>query len=39
MKTKIHPTAIVDSKAEIDSGVVIGPFCCIKKEQHSCRTL
>ena len=32
MKTKIHPTAIVDSKAEIDSGVVIGPFCCIKNK-------
>jgi UDP-N-acetylglucosamine acyltransferase len=31
MKTKIHPTAIIDPKAEIDSGVVIGPFCCIKK--------
>jgi UDP-N-acetylglucosamine acyltransferase len=31
MKTKIHPTAIIDPKAEIDSGVAIGPFCCIKK--------
>jgi UDP-N-acetylglucosamine acyltransferase len=31
MKTKIHPTAIVDPKAEIDEGVEIGPFCIVKK--------
>jgi len=30
MKTKIHPSAIVDSKAEIDGNVEIGPFCIIK---------
>ena len=30
MKTKIHSTAIVDSKAELDSNVEIGPFCIIK---------
>lgn len=30
MKTKIHPTAIVDSKAEIESDIEIGPFCIIK---------
>jgi UDP-N-acetylglucosamine acyltransferase len=26
---KIHPTSIVDSGAEIDEGVEIGPFCCV----------
>jgi UDP-N-acetylglucosamine acyltransferase len=37
MKSEIHPTAIVDSKAEIDEGVIIGAYCiigegvCIKK--------
>lgn len=30
MKTRIHPTAIVDPKAELDSSVEIGPFCIIK---------
>jgi UDP-N-acetylglucosamine acyltransferase len=30
MKTRIHPTAIVDPKAEIDSSVDIGPFCILK---------
>ncbi len=30
MKTQIHPTAIVDPKAELDSSVEIGPFCIIK---------
>jgi UDP-N-acetylglucosamine acyltransferase len=30
MKTKIHPTAIVDPKAEIDSNVEIGPFCIVR---------
>jgi len=30
MKTRIHSTAIVDPKAEIDSGVDVGPFCVIK---------
>jgi UDP-N-acetylglucosamine acyltransferase len=30
MKTKIHPSAIVDAKAELDSSVEIGPFCIIK---------
>ncbi|PKL51722.1 MAG: acyl-[acyl-carrier-protein]--UDP-N-acetylglucosamine O-acyltransferase [Nitrospira bacterium HGW-Nitrospira-1] len=32
MKTKIHPTAIVDPKAEIDSSVEIGPFCIVKSK-------
>ncbi len=31
MKTKIHPTSIVDPKAEIDTDIEIGPFCFIKK--------
>lgn len=31
MKTKIHLSAIVDNKAEIDADVEIGPFCIIKK--------
>lgn len=30
MKTRIHPAAIVDPKAELDSSVEIGPFCIIK---------
>lgn len=30
MKTKIHSTAIVDSKAELDASVEVGPFCIIK---------
>jgi len=30
MKTRIHPTAIVDPKAEIDPSVDIGPFCILK---------
>ncbi len=29
-KTSIHPTAIVDPKAEIGEGVEIGPFCIIE---------
>jgi len=32
MKTKIHSTAIVDPKAEIDPGVDIGPFCIVKNK-------
>ena len=27
--TEIHPTAIVDGKAEIGTGTVIGPYCVI----------
>jgi UDP-N-acetylglucosamine acyltransferase len=27
---RIHPTAIVDPKTEIDSGVTIGPYCVIE---------
>lgn len=27
----IHPAALVDSKAEIDDGVEIGPYCVIEK--------
>ncbi len=30
MKTKIHPTALLDSKAELDSNVEVGPFCIIR---------
>jgi UDP-N-acetylglucosamine acyltransferase len=30
MKTRIHATAIVDPKAEIDAGVEIGPYCIVK---------
>ncbi|TLS67271.1 acyl-ACP--UDP-N-acetylglucosamine O-acyltransferase [Mariprofundus erugo] len=29
MSQLIHPTAIVDSRAEIGSDVTIGPYCCI----------
>lgn len=29
MHIKIHPTAIVDSSAELGDGVVIGPYCVI----------
>jgi len=29
MNREIHPTAILNPKAEIDEGVVIGPFCII----------
>jgi UDP-N-acetylglucosamine acyltransferase len=29
MNREIHPTAILNPKAEIDGGVVIGPFCII----------
>ena len=28
--TDIHPTAIVDPKAEVGDGVVIGPYCVVK---------
>ena len=31
MKTKIHETAIIDPKADLDTGIEIGPFCIIKK--------
>jgi len=30
MKTKIHSTALVDAKAEIDAQVEVGPFCIVK---------
>ncbi len=30
VKTQIHPTAIVDPKAQIGEGVEIGPFCIIE---------
>jgi len=29
LSVKIHPTSIVSSKAELDDGVIIGPFCLI----------
>jgi UDP-N-acetylglucosamine acyltransferase len=32
MGKEIHPTAIIDSKAEIEKGVSIGPFCIIKED-------
>ena len=31
MSTKIHPTAIVDPKAELGTGVVIGPYSVVGK--------
>ena len=31
MKTKIHETAIIHQKAEIDTGVEIGPYSIVKK--------
>lgn len=30
-KIKIHPTAVVDPKAELDSSVVVGPYSIIEK--------
>jgi acyl-[acyl carrier protein]--UDP-N-acetylglucosamine O-acyltransferase len=30
--TKIHPTAVVDSKAKISKGVEIGPYAVIGEE-------
>jgi UDP-N-acetylglucosamine acyltransferase len=32
MKARIHPTAIIDPKAEIDSNVEVGPFCIVKSK-------
>lgn len=29
MSTQIHPTAIVDPKAELDDGVFVGPLCVV----------
>ncbi|MEW6162659.1 MAG: acyl-ACP--UDP-N-acetylglucosamine O-acyltransferase [Nitrospirota bacterium] len=34
MKSEIHPTTIIDPKAEIDEGVSIGPFCTIREGVH-----
>lgn len=31
MKNKIHPSAIINKKAELDTNVEVGPFCIIKK--------
>ena len=28
-EVEIHPTAIVDAKAEIGAGTIIGPYCII----------
>lgn len=32
MKKDIHPTAIIDPKAELEKGVIVGPYCIIKEE-------
>lgn len=32
MSSKIHPTAIIDSSAEIDKDAEIGPYCIVGKE-------
>ena len=29
MGNRIHPTAVVDSRAELGDGVEIGPYCCV----------
>jgi UDP-N-acetylglucosamine acyltransferase len=29
MSARVHPTAIVDSAAELGDGVEIGPYCCV----------
>ncbi len=34
MMSKIHPTAIIDPKAEIDSNVTIGPYAIVKGDVH-----
>lgn len=34
VQTLIHPTAIIDSRAEIDAKVTIGPYAIIKGEVH-----
>lgn len=26
---QIHPTSVVDSKARLGKGVIVGPYCCI----------
>ena len=30
--TQIHATTIIHSDAEVDEGVVIGPYCCVGKD-------
>jgi UDP-N-acetylglucosamine acyltransferase len=30
--TKIHPSAIIDPKAQLGTGVEVGPFCCVGPE-------
>jgi UDP-N-acetylglucosamine acyltransferase len=30
--TRIHPTAIIDPKAEIEEGVTIGPYCIVEED-------
>ena len=32
MGVNIHPTAVVDPKANLGGGVEIGPFCCVGPE-------
>ena len=34
MPKEIHPSAIVDSHAEIEDDIVIGPFCIIGESVH-----
>lgn len=29
MSTSVHPTALIDPSAELDDGVVVGPFCVV----------
>jgi UDP-N-acetylglucosamine acyltransferase len=31
MSVTVHPTAVVDAKAELDNGVEIGPYCIVKE--------
>jgi len=32
MSTNIHPTAVIDKEAELDSGVSVGPYAVIEKD-------
>lgn len=37
MSAVVHPTAVVHAKAELDSGVVIGPYCVVGAEVRIAR--